>query len=49
MRFTMVKVRDAISDLLDSVTIADMVAVSEGANVTSIVSGRSTVSGRKQR
>jgi Rrf2 family protein len=49
VRFTMVKVRDAISDLLDSMTIADMVAVSEGANVTSIVSSRSTVSGRKRR
>ena len=41
VRFTMVRVPEAISDVLDRMTIADMVAVSEGGNVTPIVSGRS--------
>jgi hypothetical protein len=45
----MVKVREAISDVLDRITIADLVAVSEGGNVTPIVSGRSAASGRKRR
>jgi hypothetical protein len=49
LRFTMAKVREAISDVLDRMTIADMVAVSEGGNITPIVSGRSAVTGRKRR
>jgi DNA-binding IscR family transcriptional regulator len=49
VRFTMIKVREAISDVLDRMTIADMVAVSEGGNITPIVSGRSAVTGRKRR
>jgi Rrf2 family protein len=49
VRFTMVKVRDAISDVLDRMTIADMVAMSEGGNVTPMVTGRSAASGRKRR
>ena len=49
VRFTMVKVREAISDVLDRMTIADMVAVSEGGNVTPIVAGRPTASARKRR
>jgi hypothetical protein len=40
-RFTMVEVRDAISDVLDRMTIAEI--------VTPIVSGRSAASGRKWR
>ena len=34
VRFTMVKVRDAVSEILDQMTVADMVAISEGRNVT---------------
>ena len=49
VRFTMMKVRDAISDVLDRMTIADMVAISEGGNVTPMVTGRSAASGRKRR
>jgi Rrf2 family protein len=49
VRFTMMKVRDAISGVLDRMTIADMVAISEGGNVTPIVTGRSAASGRKRR
>ncbi len=50
VRFTMTKVRDAISDVLDRTTIADMVAISEGGNVTPIISGaRSLGSHRKRR
>ena len=48
VRLTMMKVRDAISDVLDRMTIADMVAISEGGNVTKMVTGRSAVSGRKR-
>jgi len=48
VRLTMMKVRDAISDVLDRMTIADMVAISEGGNVTTMVTGRSAVSGRKR-
>jgi len=33
VRFAMTKVRDAMSEVLDRMTIADMVAVSEGRNV----------------
>jgi Rrf2 family protein len=47
VRFAMSKVAEAISDVLDSMTIADMVTVSEGANVTSIFVG--TPSPRSQR
>jgi Rrf2 family protein len=46
VRFTMTKVRDAISDVLDRMTIADMVAISEGGNITPLVTGRSVASGR---
>ena len=49
VRFTMVKVREAISDVLDRMTIADMVAISEGGNVTPMVTGRSAAPGRKRR
>jgi Rrf2 family protein len=49
VRFTMVKVREAISDVLDRMTIADMMAISEGDNVTPMVTGRSVASGRKRR
>jgi Rrf2 family protein len=50
VRFTMAKVRDAISNVLDQMTIADMVAISEGRNVTPMVSGhRSVASSRKRR
>ena len=42
IRITMTKVRDAMSDVLDRMTIADMVAISDGGNVTPMVSrGRS--------
>jgi len=46
VRFTMIKVRDAVSDVLDRMTIADMVAMSEGGNVTPLVTGRSMPPGR---
>ena len=49
VRFTMMKVRDAISDVLDRMTMADMVSISEGGNVTPMVTGRSAASGRKRR
>ena len=49
VRFTMMKVRDAIPGVLDRMTIADMVAMSEGGNVTPMVTGRSAASGRKRR
>jgi Rrf2 family protein len=49
VRFTMMKVRDAISEVLDRMTIADMVAMSEGGNVTPMLTGRPAVSGRKRR
>jgi Rrf2 family protein len=49
VRFTMMKVRDAISDVLDRMTIADVVAASEGGNVTPMIAGRSAASGRKRR
>ena len=50
VRFTMTKVRDAISDVLDRMTIADMVAISEGANVTPMISrSRSLGTHRKRR
>jgi hypothetical protein len=42
-------VREAISDVLDRMTIADMVAISEGGNVTPMVTGRSAAPGRKRR
>ena len=46
----MVKVRDAVSEILDQMTVADMVAISEGRNVTHMVSGhRSVASSRKRR
>src|ERR1700742_49988 len=46
VRFTMAKVRDAVSGVLDRMTIADMVAMSEGGNVTPLVTDRSVTSGR---
>ena len=50
IRLTMTKVRDAMSDVLDRMTIADMVAVSAGGNVTPMVSrGRSLGSHGKRR
>jgi Rrf2 family protein len=50
VRLAMSKVREAISDVLDGMSIADMVAVSEEANVTSIFVGtRSSRSNRKRR
>jgi Rrf2 family protein len=50
VRITMIKVRDAMSDVLDRMTIADMVAISEGGNVTPMVSrGRSLGSHGKRR
>jgi Rrf2 family protein len=50
VRFTMIKVRDAISDVLDRMTIADMVAISQGGNVTPMISrSRSLGTHRKRR
>jgi Rrf2 family protein len=34
VRLTMVKVRDAMADVLDRLTLADMVAMGDGSNVT---------------
>lgn len=34
VRLTMAKVRDAISNVLDDLTIADMAAMSDGSNIT---------------
>jgi Rrf2 family protein len=50
VRLTMTKVRNAMSDVLDRVTISDMVAMGEGASVTAMVSGnRASLSHRKRR
>jgi Rrf2 family protein len=38
VRLTMTKVRDAVSEVLDRMTIADMVAISEGSNVAPMLS-----------
>jgi len=38
VRLTMTKVRDAMSEVLDRMTIADMVAISEGSNVAPVLS-----------
>jgi Rrf2 family protein len=49
VRFTMTKVRDAISDVLDRMTIADMTAISEGGNVTPITAGRRALASHRKR
>jgi len=50
VRFTMTKVRDAMCDVLDRMTIADMATISEGGNVTVMVSrSRASASHRKRR
>ena len=36
VRLTMAKVRDAMSDVLDGLSIADMAAMADGSNVTSM-------------
>src|SRR5271156_3147141 len=38
VRFTMTKVRDAMSEVLDRMTIADMVAIDDGSNVAPMLS-----------
>jgi hypothetical protein len=45
----MMKVRDAISDVLNLMTIVDMVAMSEAGNVTPMFTARSAAPGRKRR
>ena len=50
VRITMTKVRDAMSDVLDRMTISDLVAISAGGIVTAMpIAGRRSVSGRKRR
>jgi Rrf2 family protein len=49
VRFTMTKVRDAISDVLDRMTIADMVAISEGGNVTPMISRSRSLGTHRKR
>jgi len=49
VRFTMSKVRDAISDVLDRMTIADMIAISDGGNVTPMVSRSRSFSAHRRR
>src|ERR1700722_6085766 len=46
VRFTMIKVRDAVSDVLDRMTTADMVGVGEGGNGPPLVPGRWMTPGR---
>ena len=45
----MTKVRDAISDVLDRMTIADMVAISEGGNVTPMISRSRSLGTHRKR
>ena len=47
VRLTMTKVRDAISDVLDRMTIADMVAMGEGSNVAPMVARGRTLQNRR--
>jgi Rrf2 family protein len=47
VRFTMTKVRDAMSDVLDRMTIADMVAMSKGSNIAPMVPRRRALPNRK--
>jgi Rrf2 family protein len=49
VRITMTKVRDAMSEVLDRMTVSDLVAISEGGSVTAIAAGRRSVPGRKRR
>jgi DNA-binding IscR family transcriptional regulator len=49
VRFAMTKVRDAISDVLDRMTIADMAAIIEGGNVTPITAGSRTLASHRKR
>jgi Rrf2 family protein len=49
VRFTMTKVRDAMSEVLDRMTIADMVAMGEGSNVASMVRRGRALPNRKPR
>jgi Rrf2 family protein len=50
VRFMMTRVRDAMSDVLDRMTVADMVAVSDGGSVTPMVRrNRSLASYRRRR
>jgi DNA-binding IscR family transcriptional regulator len=44
----MTKVRDAISEVLDRMTIADMVAIGEGSNVAPMVRQGRTLQNRKR-
>jgi Rrf2 family protein len=48
VRLTMTKVRDAISEVLDRMTIADMVAIGEGSNVAPMVRQGRTLQNRKR-
>jgi Rrf2 family protein len=48
VRFAMTKVRDAVSDVLDRMTVADMVEMSEGGNVRPLVRSRSVASARRR-
>ena len=45
----MMKVRDAMSEVLDRMTIADMVRMSEGSNVVSMVRQGRALPNRKPR
>jgi Rrf2 family protein len=47
VRLTMAKVRDAMSEVLDRMTIADMVAIGEGSNVAPMVPRSRTSPNRK--
>jgi hypothetical protein len=47
VRLAMTKVRDAISEVLDRMTIADMVAIGEGSNVASMVPRGRALQNRK--
>lgn len=47
VRFMMTKVRDAMSEVLDRLTIADMIAIGEGSNVAPMVLRRRPLQNRK--
>jgi Rrf2 family protein len=47
VRLTMTKVRDAISEVLDRMTIADMVAIGEGSNVAPMMPRGRALQNRK--
>jgi Rrf2 family protein len=49
VRFTMTRVRDAMSDVLDRMTVADMTAIGDDGNVTPMVSRNRVLASHRRR